>query len=83
MLCFKLYTHKLYKNKKSINNHQIINASFTQSGSLGSKTATTRPDAYSNVCISLKINAISSFIVPWLTFWLTFIVNNQEWLVMK
>ena len=43
----------------------------------------TPPDAYSNVCISLKINAISSFIVPWLTFWLTFIVNNQEWLVMK
>lgn len=31
MLCFKLYTHKLYKNKKSIDNHQIINA-YNQSG---------------------------------------------------
>ena len=46
--------------------------------------ATTRPpDAYSNVCISLKMNVISSLLVPWLTFWLTFIAKNQEWLVMK
>ena len=42
MLCFKLYTHKLYKNKKSIDNHQIINASYSV-GVTGFEAATTRP----------------------------------------
>ena len=56
---------------------------FLPVGVTGFEPATTRPpDAYSNVCISLKINVISFLLVSWLTFWLTFTANNQEWLVM-
>ena len=61
-----------------------LTPSFSPVGVTGFEPATTRPpDAYSNVCISLIINVISFLLVPWLTFWLTFIAKNQEWLVMK
>jgi hypothetical protein len=53
---------------------------FLPAGVTGFEPATTRPpDAYSNACISLKINVISFLLVPWLTF----TAKNQEWLVMK
>ena len=75
----KLKNIKIKKHRQS-SDYQC----FLPVGVTGFEPATTRPpDAYFNVCISLKINVISFLLVPWLTFWLTFTAKNQEWLVMK